>query len=153
MTLNWNMKRAYLIISLKAIIFFYYKCHQKKMLLRNIFCLKVWNNLCCHISIHTPTGFKADCKIFVKIQFFSFCRFNTFCISGLKILLILNKLSKIVRLENIRQIWSHLKGGGINFYTSWWWAVGRSGGKVVSVFAFYSDDLSSNPAEVYSFFL
>ena len=28
---------------------------------------------------------------------------------------------------------------------------GRGGGQVVSVLAFYSDDLSSNPAEVYNF--
>ena len=28
---------------------------------------------------------------------------------------------------------------------------GRGGGQVVSVLAFYSDDTSSNPAEVYSF--
>ena len=31
--------------------------------------------------------------------------------------------------------------------------VGRGGGQVVSMFAFYSNDPSSNPAEVYSFFL
>ena len=30
--------------------------------------------------------------------------------------------------------------------------MGRGGGQVVSVLAFYSDDPSSNPAEVYSFF-
>ena len=30
--------------------------------------------------------------------------------------------------------------------------LGRGGGKVVSVLAFYSDDPSSNPAKVYSFF-
>ena len=29
---------------------------------------------------------------------------------------------------------------------------GRSGGQVVSVLAFYSDDLSSNPADAHSFF-
>ena len=29
--------------------------------------------------------------------------------------------------------------------------MGRGGGQVVSVFAFYSDDPSSNPADVYSF--
>ena len=29
--------------------------------------------------------------------------------------------------------------------------LGRGGGQVVSVLAFYSDDLSSNPAEVYNF--
>ena len=29
---------------------------------------------------------------------------------------------------------------------------GRGGGQVVSVLTFYSNDLSSNPAEVYSFF-
>ena len=29
--------------------------------------------------------------------------------------------------------------------------LGRSGGQVVSVLAFYSDDLSSNPADTYSF--
>ena len=29
--------------------------------------------------------------------------------------------------------------------------LGRGGGHVVSVLAFYSDDLSSNPADVYSF--
>ena len=28
---------------------------------------------------------------------------------------------------------------------------GRGGGQVVSVLAFYSDDLSSNPADTYSF--
>ena len=30
---------------------------------------------------------------------------------------------------------------------------GRGGGQVVNVLAFYSNDLSSNPAGVYSFFL
>ena len=30
--------------------------------------------------------------------------------------------------------------------------MGRGGGQVVSVLAFYSDDLSSNPADAYSFF-
>ena len=30
-------------------------------------------------------------------------------------------------------------------------SMGRGGGQVVSVLAFYSDDTSSNPAEVYSF--
>ena len=30
--------------------------------------------------------------------------------------------------------------------------MGRGGGQVVSVLAFYSDDPSSNPADVYSFF-
>ena len=30
--------------------------------------------------------------------------------------------------------------------------LGRGGGKVVSVLAFYSDNPSSNPAKVYSFF-
>ena len=30
--------------------------------------------------------------------------------------------------------------------------MGRDGGQVVSVLAFYSDDPSSNPAEVYSFY-
>ena len=29
----------------------------------------------------------------------------------------------------------------------------RGGGQVVSVIAFYSDDPSSNPADIYSFFL
>ena len=32
-----------------------------------------------------------------------------------------------------------------------WICLGRGGGQVVSVLAFYSDDLSSNPAEVYNF--
>ena len=31
--------------------------------------------------------------------------------------------------------------------------LGRGGGQVVSVLAFYSDDLSSNPPEAYSVFL
>ena len=31
-------------------------------------------------------------------------------------------------------------------------SLGRGGGQVVSVLAFYSDDPSSNPAEVYNFF-
>ena len=31
--------------------------------------------------------------------------------------------------------------------------MGRGGGQVVSVLAFYSEDPSSNPAEVYSYFL
>ena len=31
--------------------------------------------------------------------------------------------------------------------------LGRGGGQVVSVLAIYSNDLSSNPAEAYSFFL
>ena len=31
--------------------------------------------------------------------------------------------------------------------------LGRGGGQVVSVLAFYSDDPSSNPADDYSFFL
>ena len=31
-------------------------------------------------------------------------------------------------------------------------ALGHSGGRVVSVLAFYLDDLSSNPADDYSFF-
>ena len=30
--------------------------------------------------------------------------------------------------------------------------MGRGGGQVVSVLAYYSDDLSTNPAEAYSFF-
>ena len=30
--------------------------------------------------------------------------------------------------------------------------LGRGGGQVVSVHAFYSDDSSSNPAEAYSYF-
>ena len=30
--------------------------------------------------------------------------------------------------------------------------MGSGGGRVVSVLAFYSDDTSSNPAEVYSFY-
>ena len=31
--------------------------------------------------------------------------------------------------------------------------MGRGGGQVVSVLAFFSDDPSSNPAEAYSYFL
>ena len=33
------------------------------------------------------------------------------------------------------------------------WFMGRGGGLVVSVLAFYSDDPSSIPAKVYNFFL
>ena len=32
------------------------------------------------------------------------------------------------------------------------WIKGQGGGQVVSVLAFYSDNLSSNPADAYSFF-
>ena len=32
------------------------------------------------------------------------------------------------------------------------WLLGRGGGQVVSVLDFYSDDPSSNPADVHSFF-
>ena len=34
-----------------------------------------------------------------------------------------------------------------------WWSLGRGGGQVVSIQAFYSDNPSLNPAEVYSFFV
>ena len=58
--------------------------------------------------------------------------------------------------ENNLAIWSHWAGrwywlsSDLTSKTNW--RVGRGVGQVVSLLAFYSNDLSSNPAEVYNFF-
>ena len=59
-------------------------------------------------------------------------------------------------IENNLAIWSHWAGrwywlsSDLTSKTNW--RVGRGVGQVVSMLAFYSNDLSSNPAEVYNFF-